>query len=399
MSVEPIATTQPPARSGGRAALDFVRHNLHNIGLPVVVAILVVTLALSSDLFLTARNLRNVGLEVAALAAVSFGQTVVILTAGLDLSVGAIMVLSSVVMGQFTFRYGLPPGVEEPVCDGWTEINAALSAELGAFIRGELSQAELDAAREVADYRYQEKVRRRVETTVRNPDTVEKLKAWYRFNCKRPTFNDEYLDTFNLPNVTLLDVSDTQGVERITETGIVANGVEYPVDCIIYASGFEITSEMRRRLGIEVIEGRGGRSLFDYWGDGFRTFHGWISDGFPNQFFTGYTQGAVAANLTLMLDYQTQHIAHVIAQTRKRGALTVEATLEAVEHWQEVMRDHRVRNDKFLSECTPGYYNNEGGAVKRSHLGESYAPGVAAFTALLEGWRDQGDLWGLKLES
>ena len=85
------------------------------------------------------------------------------------------------------------------------------------------------------------------------------MKAWYRWNCKRPTFNDRYLDAFNRPNVTLIDVSATKRVARIAETGFVANGIEYPVGCIIFASGFEITTSMDRRLGITAFKGRDGR--------------------------------------------------------------------------------------------------------------------------------------------
>ena len=295
-------------------------------------------------------------------------------------------------------RFGLPPGVEDLVCDGWTAITGALASHMSRYARGEITAEELEAARELEDYRYQEKIRRRVDATVRDPATREALKAWYRFNCKRPTYNDDYLDTFNRDNVSLIDVSGTRGVERITENGFVAGGVEREVDCIVFASGFEVTSSMKRRLGIEVVEGRGGRSLYDHWKGGFRTFHGYMSDGFPNQFFTGFTQGAVSVNLTLMLDHQTQHIAYIVASALKRGAATVEPTVEAVEYWQSVMREHRVSNDDFLMECTPGYYNNEGGAVRRSHVGDSYAPGVAAFNALLKAWRDRGDLAGLALD-
>jgi cyclohexanone monooxygenase len=295
-------------------------------------------------------------------------------------------------------RFGLPDDVQDLVCDGWTAINSALARHVGKHMRGEISTDELEAARELEDYRYQEKLRRRVDATVDDPDLREKLKAWYRFNCKRPTFNDDYLETFNRDNVTLIDVSDDKGVERITEKGLIAAGREIEVDCIIYASGFEVTSSIRRRLGIETIKGRDGRSLYDYWKDGFRTFYGYMADGFPNQFFTGYTQGAVAANLTLMLDHQTTHIAHIIGETIRRGARTVEATPEAVEYWQDEMREHRASNDAFFAECTPGYYNNEGGAVRRSYVGEVYAPGVAAFNALLKAWRDRGDLGGLALD-
>ena len=142
--------------------------------------------------------------------------------------------------------------------------------------------------------------------------------------CKRPCSNDDYLPTFNQPNVTLVDVSSSKGVERATAKGLVANGVEYEVDCIIYASGFEITTEISRRYSIDTIEGRDGLSLFDYWRDGYRTLHGMTSRGFPNQFFTGFTQVGISANIAANYELQGQHIAYIIAEALARGATTVE---------------------------------------------------------------------------
>jgi cyclohexanone monooxygenase len=292
---------------------------------------------------------------------------------------------------------GLLPDEVDLVCDGWTEIAHGLREPFAALKRGDISPGEFKAAREVEDYRYQEKIRQRVDMIVKDRETAEKLKAYYRWNCKRPTFNDDYLPAFNRPNVTLVDVADTHGVERITENGIVAHGVEHAVDCIIFASGFEITTSIKRRLGIDSIEGRNGLSLYEHWDDGFKTFHGFTAHGFPNQFFTGYTQGGVSASLTLMLMNQTHHIAYMIAETLKRGFTTIEPTAAAVEYWQQEMRAKKLNNDRFLQECTPGYYNNEGGPVKRSHIGEVYGPGVNAFNALLESWRREGGMVGMDL--
>ena len=293
---------------------------------------------------------------------------------------------------------GLMPGVEDQVCDGFTEINRSLNDKMAAAARGEISTDELNRLREIENFRYMEKVRRRVDRTVQDNETAEKLKAWYKYGCKRPTFNDGYLPTFNRPNVTLIDVSGTRGVERITGKGFVAGGVEYEVDCIIYASGFEITTEMKRRLGIETIEGRAGLSLYEHWKDGFKTFHGLTSPGFPNQFFTGFTQVGVNANLTTMLYDQLTHICYIIAETIKRGAVVVEASKEAQESWARTMREQGYNPAELLADCTPGYYNNEGGKQKRSHIGDVYAPGIYAFNALLEDWRNKGDMEGLRLE-
>ena len=126
-----------------------------------------------------------------------------------------------------------------------------------------------------------ERLRRRIAAIVADPDTAETLKPYYRFMCKRPCSSEEYLPAFNRPNVTLVDVSAAKGVDRLTGRGIVANGVEYEVDCVIFASGFEISTEISRRYAVETIEGRNGLSLFDHWRDNYQTLHGITSRGFP----------------------------------------------------------------------------------------------------------------------
>ena len=125
----------------------------------------------------------------------------------------------------------------------------------GFSARGPGANEPQDAAlqAELADFVKMNKIRARVDETVEARDTAEALKPWYRQFCKRPTFNDEYLPTFNRPNVTLVDTSDSQGVERITRTGVVAGGVEYEVDCIIFATGFEVGTAYTRRSGFEAV--------------------------------------------------------------------------------------------------------------------------------------------------
>ena len=291
----------------------------------------------------------------------------------------------------------LYPGMEDLVCDGWTEINRNLQAKLAGMGNPQLSMDEYLAHREQVDYQVMERLRGRIERVVEDKETAEKLKPYYRFLCKRPCFNDDYLPTFNRPNVTLVDVSSTQGVERLTEKGIVANGVEYEVDCIIYASGFEITTEMRRRIGIDRFEGRGGLSLYRHWANGFRTLHGFTTHGFPNLLFTGFIQGGVSVNVTVMYDQQARHLAYIMKEALARGASTVEPTQAAQDAWVKTMRETEVSSEAFLRECTPGYYNSEGGKVIRSHLGEVYGPGFYAFADLLEAWRKRGDMQGLAL--
>jgi cyclohexanone monooxygenase len=292
------------------------------------------------------------------------------------------------------------PFKEDLVNDSWTDIFRNLASGIAAAMaRGEkLTPQEAAKKAELADFAKMNKIRARVDEVVKNPDAAEALKPWYRQFCKRPTFNDEFLPTFNRPNVTLVDVSESKGVERITKTGVVANGVEYPVDCIIYASGFEISTAFRRRIGFE-INGRGGLSLYDYYKDGFRTLHGHSSRNFPNWFYIGVGQNGLSVNMTAMFDDQARHIAYIIQEAKARGAVTVEPTAEAEEAWVEVIRSVAIANRDFQNACTPGYYNNEGGERSGGLNGQTYTPGINKFNALLAEWRAQGDLAGLELRS
>ncbi|HEY8385326.1 MAG TPA: NAD(P)/FAD-dependent oxidoreductase [Porticoccaceae bacterium] len=301
----------------------------------------------------------------------------------------------------------LLPGEEDLVCDFWTEISRNMAAELRAEgIEETISIEEYFARREMMDYRVLERMRRRIDSIVKDKATAEALKPWYRFLCKRPLSNDDYYDTFNRPNVTLIDVSETQGVERMTEKGFVANGVEYEIDCMIFASGFEVTSDLDRRWGIDTYEGRNGVSIYKHWEHGYRTLHGLMTTHFPNQFFIGYYQGALNATTTEQYSRQAYHAAYIIKEALGRGLKAVEPSVEAEEAYVRHLRETAIDMSDFQAECTPSYYNNEGEKVEdekgqkkyRYFLGEPYGPGWAAFESMLEAWREKGDLEGLVQE-
>ncbi len=291
------------------------------------------------------------------------------------------------------------PFSEDLVNDGWTDLFGRLQKTL-AGAGSDMTMDEILKQAELADFEKMDELRARVDALVEDPETAEKLKAWYRQFCKRPTFNDEYLPTFNRPNVTLVDTSGCQGVECITEDGVVANGTEYKVDCIIYATGFEISTSFRRRIGFDII-GRGGQSLYDYWAKGMRTFHGHSTRGFPNWFFVGPGQNGVSVNFSSWIGEQARHIAYIIEQVHARRGELVEATEEAVGDWVHTIRSLAARNDDFLADCTPGYFNNEGRFADdegAGHFGgDFYAPGVSAFNEVLRQWREEGALRGLEI--
>jgi cyclohexanone monooxygenase len=242
-----------------------------------------------------------------------------------------------------------------------------------------------------------ERMRRRVAAIVKDRPTAEALKPWYRFLCKRPCSNDDYYETYNRANVKLIDVSTSRGVERMTEHGFVAQGIEYEIDCLICASGFEVTSDLDRRWGIPILEGRNGLSLYKYWADGYRTLYGLMAHGFPNQFFTGYLQGGFNATTTHQFSRQGHHIAYIIKEALSRNVKALEPSQQAQDTWVQTIRETAIDLTQFQRECTPSYFNNEGSEKIRWYLGESYGPGWEAFERLMQNWRDQGDLQGLVL--
>ena len=254
----------------------------------------------------------------------------------------------------------------------------------------------MDLAREMelADYQKMEKVRARAEAIVEDPETAESLKPYYRQFCKRPCFHDEYLPTYNRPNVTLVD-TDGRGLDQITETGIVFDGKEYPVDCIIFATGFEVGTDYSRRAGYQ-INGVSGLSVSEKWSSGLSTFHGMHSRGFPNAFFFGPAQSGFTATYTYSLDEQSVHLAHILGTAKKQGATRIEASEAAERKWVQTIIDKARLTADFQERCTPGYYNNEG-MVNTKPQNNTYGGGPIEFFDLMVKWRAKGDLQGLEL--
>ena len=286
---------------------------------------------------------------------------------------------------------------EDLVNDGWTDIigNILLLARRKAEA-GEPVQ-DPAALMQLADFKKMEQVRARVDAIVKDQATAEALKPWYNQFCKRPCFHDEYLATFNRPNVHLVDTQG-RGVERITERSIIAAGREYEIDCLIYATGFEVGTDYTRRSGYEV-HGRGGRTLTEAWKNGVETLHGLLSRGFPNCFIVSNVQSGFSANFPHMLNEQVKHIAYIIRNAEDRQARTVEPSQDAQDAWVDTIVKLSVMREQFLKECTPGYYNNEGKVELMNKKNSSYGAGPVAFTKVLETWRAEGDLKGLELTS
>ena len=248
---------------------------------------------------------------------------------------------------------------------------------------------------ELADFQKMEQIRARAESLVNDPNTAESLKPYYRQFCKRPCFHDDYLPTFNRDSVTLVDTRG-QGIDRITPNGVIANGQEYEVDCLIFATGFEVGTEYTRRSGYEVT-GVDGLTLSEKWHDGISTLHGLQTRGFPNCFILGNAQTGFTANFPHMLDEQCSHIAYIVDHARQHQLSRIEVSEAAEAEWVQTIIDKARLGLKFFEECTPGYYNNEGKPGERNGQNSQYGGGPVEFFNLLAQWREQGDLAGLEL--
>lgn len=287
------------------------------------------------------------------------------------------------------------------VADGWTElfstITAAAVRRQAAALGRPITPAEKAELMELADFKKMNQIRDRICSIVKDEKTAESLKPWYRQFCKRPCFHDDYLATFNRANVTLVD-TEGQGLERLTRDGVVLGGEEYKLDCLIFATGFEVSSGYALRKLVSVI-GRDGLRLADRWRDGMQTLHGLQVSGFPNLFVLGFTQTAFTFLVPHSLNEQARHAAYIIEETKKRGAKTVDATPEGEAEWVREMKAKAGIGRDFYAACTPGYYNSEGMLDNPfGFLAGSYGGGPIKFLARLKAWRDSGEMPGVRLQ-
>jgi cyclohexanone monooxygenase len=174
------------------------------------------------------------------------------------------------------------------------------------------------------------------------------------------------------------------------------NGTVYELDCIVFATGFEVGTDYTRRAGYDLI-GRDGITLSEKWADGASTFHGMHTHGFPNCFIFSLVQSGFTVNFPHMLDEQSRHVAFILGHALDHNVRVVETTQEAEAAWVETILALAMNNQKFLESCTPGYYNNEGKPGERSQRNGFYGAGPIAFVKLLEDWRAEGSLAGLQL--
>lgn len=282
------------------------------------------------------------------------------------------------------------------VDDGWTHLFPALNGQhLVDQPVSELPAEDQAVLAEIADMELLMAAHGRIEQTVSDPNTAEALKPWFGYMCKRPCFNDEYLDTFNQENVKL--AAAPTGIDAITATGIIVDGKEYEVDCIIFATGFEVGSGPAGVNGYDVI-GRDGQSMQQYFAEGARTLHGFFTHGFPNFVEISMSQTAYYVNYVYMLDRKARHAARLVRYALENQIETVEPTLEAETDWVAKVRASNEPRVAYWASCTPGYYNGQGGDVTKAVFYDVYNGSEIDFWNMIENWWEDGSFAGLSLQ-
>jgi cation diffusion facilitator CzcD-associated flavoprotein CzcO len=275
------------------------------------------------------------------------------------------------------------------VNDGWSDL---LGEDPKRAPRDEDDARHL----EEVDFQKMQKLRDRIDSIVLNPETAEKLKPWYKVSCKRPCFHDDYLPTYNRGNVHLID-TDGAGVSEITERGVIANGQEYPVDILIFSTGFEVLSFYTHRLGFDP-KGVGGVPMSVAWEKGPSTLFGVMAHGFPNLLMNSTIQGGQDVNFAFTLTQTGEQIAYTISKAVERGATRVESVESAEEEWFNLIAGTALHYGLYFTDCTPSYLNNEAGAPSEYAMKTACYMGSAVdWAELLRQWRAADKLEGLAL--
>jgi cyclohexanone monooxygenase len=178
-------------------------------------------------------------------------------------------------------------------------------------------------------------LRSKVREQVKDPDTAAALSpTGYPCGAKRLCVDIDYFETYNRPNVTLVDLRANR-IARITEDSVVTAEGTYELDALIFATGFDA---MTGALAHIEIEGVGGRTLSEKWKDGPRAHLGLSVAGFPNLFtITGPGSPSVLSNMVVSIEQHVDWIATCIEHMRAHDLERIEPQADAEEEWVDLV--------------------------------------------------------------
>ena len=173
-------------------------------------------------------------------------------------------------------------------------------------------------------------VRGKIRATVHNPETARLLCPQQTIGCKRLCVDTGYYETFNRPNVHLVDIS-REPINQITADGIQVGGQVHAFDAIVLATGFDAFTGTLMRLD---LRGRSGVSLAQKWQAGPLNYLGLMMAGFPN-LFNPIGPGSTSAftNVLVSIEHHVDWIADCIAYLDATGHRCIEASAQAEAAW------------------------------------------------------------------
>ena len=197
-------------------------------------------------------------------------------------------------------------------------------------------------------------VRARIGETVDDPETARKLMPTNVIGCKRLCVDTGYFETYNRPNVRLIDINE-RPIRAITETGVAIGGEtgveEIVSDAIVFATGFDAMTGTLKRID---IRGRDGLALRDAWEAGPRSYLGLAVSGFPNLFtITGPGSPSVLTNMMPSIEQHVEWVSDCIEALRARGATVIEAERAAQDDW--VGHVNELADASLRSTCSSWY--------------------------------------------
>ncbi len=197
-------------------------------------------------------------------------------------------------------------------------------------------------------------VRRKIAEIVEDPETAESLTPRdHPIATKRICLDTDYYATFNRPNVTLVDLKKTP-IERVSAGAILTASAEYPLDVLVFATGFDAMTGPLRAMN---VRGTDGQTLEQAWADGPRTWLGLMVAGFPNLFtITGPGSPSVIVNMIAAIEQHVNWIVQLIAHMRETAQTRVEPQEQAQEEWVDEVR--RVA-ETTLYPLAKSWYNGD----------------------------------------
>lgn len=194
-------------------------------------------------------------------------------------------------------------------------------------------------------------IREKIDEIVEDKDVAALLKPPHIYGCKRPCIDTGYFEVYNRDNVHLIDASQ-HGIDKITADGVVVNGEEHQVDCLIFATGFDAIIGTLNRID---IRGLNHRELKDKWEEGPRNYLGLVSNGFPNMFFvSGPGSPSVLTNMVATSEKQINWIGDCMAYMRDNNIDVIDASKDAEQQW--LLEVQRAAERTLWGACNNWYY-------------------------------------------